>query len=332
MKFITYNVWHGLGGSGFLRFNELERPGRKNERLELQAGELASLQPDLLFLQEVNPVGSGARFYADKLGMAEVHQVDQAGIEIFGWGVPANLKTGLCLLARPSFKPRKIAGLKLSGDRLGFLSERLSFQLREFRYALFARVWTEDTTILTVNLHLHHGPRLTNEADDRLEDLVDAGRVPRELAEKTRVEMLISVGRRKREIEKILEQVHRLRLDGEEVVLAGDFNSWGEDLDPFERDGFVNVTAPRVREPTWDLPNNLENHKLSRLLVSPYPDYGNADLLEFIRLTIDEPRMLDHVLMSEGLAARVKSARRVFDKPRDGLLGSDHFGLEVITG
>jgi endonuclease/exonuclease/phosphatase family metal-dependent hydrolase len=326
-KIATYNVWHGLGGQGFLRFNELEPPGRKEKRIELQIGELSKLACDLVFLQEVNPIVSGSRYYASCLGFEEVHQLDQAGIEVFGWGAPVNLKTGLCTMALPNSSLTKIKGLKLSGSRLGWVSDSLSFQLKEFRYALFARLTLGDTRVLAVNLHLHHGPRLTEKAEERLDTLVEEGIVPKKYADLTRESMTRAVLRRQNEIRKVLAEIHRLRRSEEEVVLAGDFNSWGEDIEIFEQDGFFNVTAPRVQNPSWDGPANIENHRLSRFLVSPFPHFGNPTLLEYIRQTIDEPRMLDHILMSENLAKRVVAAERILDQPKEGLLGSDHFGL-----
>jgi endonuclease/exonuclease/phosphatase family metal-dependent hydrolase len=227
---------------------------------------------------------------------------------------------------------QKIKGLKLSGSPLGWLGESLSFQLKEFRYALLSRIQLEKNSVLTVNLHLHHGPTLTEAAEERLENLVDEGSVPRDLAEKTKVAMAASVLRRRQEAERICIAIRRLRRDGDDVLLAGDFNSWGDDLRIFEQEGFINVTGPRIDAPSWDGTLNKENHRLSRRMASPFPHYSNPALLEFIRLTIDEPRMLDHILMSEQLSKRVTSATRILDQPQSGLLGSDHFGLLVTLG
>ncbi|HEX4925304.1 MAG TPA: hypothetical protein VFV50_14515, partial [Bdellovibrionales bacterium] len=92
----------------------------------------------------------------------------------------------------------------------------------------------------------------------------------------------------------------------------------------------VNVTAPRVSRPSWDPQTNRENHRFSRLLAPPMPYYKNAALLEFVRETLDEPRMLDHILVSEDLAGRVTEATRVCERAVDGTLGSDHFGLAAV--
>lgn len=327
-KALTYNVWHGLSGRGLFRFSELEPAGRKELRKRAQVENLRLEKPDLLFLQEVNPIGSGSRFYADALGLHEVHQTDQAGIELFGYGLPTNLRTGLTILANPGFRLTKLAGLKLSGR--GFLSEGLSFQVAEFRYALVARLERDGESLLAVNLHLHHGPILTRTMEKRLDELVGRGLVPASLALKTRHAMVRAGNRRRSELVRLAQflEAHR-RLD-EPVIVAGDFNCWDEELEPLLSTGLINVTAQRVRKPTWDPPTNTENHRFSRLLAPPMRYYENAALLEFIRETLDEPRMLDHILMSKELAETVRDARRVCEREVEGVLGSDHFGLAAV--
>ncbi|HEX4925173.1 MAG TPA: hypothetical protein VFV50_13860, partial [Bdellovibrionales bacterium] len=209
LKAVTYNVWHGLSGQGLFRFSELEPPGRKELRKKAQIENLRAEKPDLLFLQEVNPIVSGSRFYADNLGLHEVHQTDQAGLELFGFGLPTNLRTGLCILADPKWRLTKVAGVRLSGR--GYLSDSMSLQLAEFRYALFARLEKDGKSLLAVNLHLHHGPILTRTMEARLDELTGSGLVPQSLALKTRHAMTRAGERRLGELRKLAGLLEELR-------------------------------------------------------------------------------------------------------------------------
>src|SRR4051812_38490295 len=128
MKLITYNVWHGLNGSGILKFGELEPAGRRTERIHYQLRNLQQLDPDILFLQEMNPVMELSRQFARVLGMSVVSQIDQTGIKILEGGFPSNLQSGLSILAKRKWNLKKVGGIKLSGRR-GFVSPFLSLQL-----------------------------------------------------------------------------------------------------------------------------------------------------------------------------------------------------------
>ena len=56
-KIINYNLWHGLG-TGYLKREALEPSSHKKQRFQEQIRLLEIEKPDLLFLQEVNPVTS----------------------------------------------------------------------------------------------------------------------------------------------------------------------------------------------------------------------------------------------------------------------------------
>jgi endonuclease/exonuclease/phosphatase family metal-dependent hydrolase len=332
MKIATYNVWHGLSGSGLARFGELEPAGRKLRRLELQIKSLSSLELDVLFLQEVNPLMSGSQFYANALGLSEIHQLDQVGVEILGFGFPANLKTGLCTLADYNYRQKKTGGFRLSGPRLGFLSEKFSFQYAEFRYALVSRIFDGDKSILLVNVHLHHAPGLSSRMSHELNRLVESDQVRSDLAMRVRADMNSAVERRRSEILKVTELIETHSGVGEPVIVAGDFNTSGPELQSLEKLDLVNVTFDRVKGPTWSPDENHENHAFSSGLELPISDQGDSSLRDFIKRCIHTPERLDHIFVSRNHAAKVKDARRICDESEGGLFGSDHFGLMVEFG
>src|SRR3954453_16925854 len=155
MKVLTFNAWHGLNGKGTLSHGELETPAGRASRLERQVSKLAECGPDLAFLQEVNPLARRLPQLARALSMKAVSQSDLCGIKIWGQGVPANLASGLVILAK--YDLLKLEGLRLSGSRWSFATPSFSFQLVETRYALLAELTNSPIgRLLIVNTHLHH--------------------------------------------------------------------------------------------------------------------------------------------------------------------------------
>ena len=140
LKIINYNLWHSLGSTGFLKRRVLEPESHKEQRFQEQIKILKQEKPDILFLQEVNPVASLSRRIAKELDMSYVFQNTNCGLSLGGLGLPINLDMGIAILVRSPLKIKKILGQKLSGPP-GTCNPYLTFQYAEFRYALFALLY-----------------------------------------------------------------------------------------------------------------------------------------------------------------------------------------------
>src|SRR3954466_14554489 len=101
LKALTLNLWHGLNPFGFIEFKPLESAKNRRIRERAQIHLIKQLEPDLVFLQEVNPAVSRAEEFKKQLGYAMVHQTVLSGIKLFGRGIPRGLDFGLCILAKP---------------------------------------------------------------------------------------------------------------------------------------------------------------------------------------------------------------------------------------
>jgi len=138
---LSYNALHGLEVGRFW-----VRPGESSEqraaRFLLRIRQLAEVQPDLILLQEVNPLPDMAEDYIRALGdmglqYAEIHQVDACGLRLApGLAILPGLNNGLVILAKAPLNIRKIEGLKLSGP--GSCNDKWGIQFGELRYALIA--------------------------------------------------------------------------------------------------------------------------------------------------------------------------------------------------
>ncbi len=106
-------------------------------RFKVQAQQIALVQPDVILLQEVNPLPRQARAYVAALKehgveYAEVHQEDACGVRLFGLGIVTGLNNGVAVLAKAPLHLRKVMGLKLSGGP-GGCTDFVGFQVGELR-------------------------------------------------------------------------------------------------------------------------------------------------------------------------------------------------------
>ncbi len=156
---VTWNAWHGLD-TGEFWVTPTESPQENQARLQHQIAQLAVAQPDVIFLQEVNPLPERALAYVEglkKKGLTyrQVHQVDACGIRRRGGpGLIPGLNNGLVILAKEALRLQKLDGLKLSGE-LGQCESRSGYQLEELRYGLIAEITMPGTTMkyLVVSVH-----------------------------------------------------------------------------------------------------------------------------------------------------------------------------------
>ena len=141
---LTYNTLHGLEVGRYS-----VRPGESEEehaaRLAIQIKQMAAAAPDVMLLQEVNPLPDTAMVYVDGLKKSgldydEVHQVDACGVRLIGnVAVLPGLNNGLVVLAKAPLRIRKLSGLKLSGG-IGGCQDSTGVQFGELRYALIAEI------------------------------------------------------------------------------------------------------------------------------------------------------------------------------------------------
>jgi len=100
---LTYNILHGLEVRGWSVGLESEEEQRT--RFNVQARQLALAQPDVMLLQEVNPLPEKAEAFAGALKAfgseyTEVHQADACGIRLFGLRLIPGLNNGMAVLVK----------------------------------------------------------------------------------------------------------------------------------------------------------------------------------------------------------------------------------------
>ena len=226
-RVLTYNTLHGLK-TGRYWVNLDESRLQHQARFELQVKQLAHDQPDLVFLQEVNPLPKRAEAYVEALRVrgleySTVHQVD-----VCGWrlgkhlALITELNNGLVLLAKAPLSLRKIEGLKLSG--FGTCHSTWGFQLGELRYALIGEISLHNRKYLLANVHLHSGI----EGDAHFLAQLSRAHHQGRLRHYAHLKTVLSNDQRERldELRTLMHELQRLNThdDYAGLIIAGDFN------------------------------------------------------------------------------------------------------------
>ncbi len=227
---LTYNAWHGLNTGEFWA-TPGEPPEVNQARLQFQAAQIAAVHPDLILLQEINPLPARAdalvAALADRgLRYDVIHQVDACGIRVRGKAaLVSGLNNGLAILATPRLSLRKLTGLKLSGD-FGRCDSLSGVQLEELRYALIGDITIPETGqhYLIASTHLHSGIEAGAIFLEGLERAHGSGYLARYPAFRWQIDL--SRLRRIGELDLLTRTLRQFRRNGAYAgfAMGGDFN------------------------------------------------------------------------------------------------------------
>ncbi|MEK6801455.1 MAG: endonuclease/exonuclease/phosphatase family protein [Nitrospirota bacterium] len=350
-KVLTYNTLHGLEVGKFW-VRQIETDQQYRARFTLRIKQLAEAQPDVILLQEVNPLPAMAHDYVEALAQqglqyAEVHQVDACGLRFApGLAILPGLNNGLVILANAPLTIRKVDGLKLSGP-IGGCGDYAGVQFGELRYALLAEVTAPATgmTYLIATMHLHSGI----ERDAKvLHDLMEAHNEGRlQYYDQLMAELKMDEHRRHMELHTLMDalrqhQMHR-RYDG--IILGGDLNFEVESPEyrQLERAGFADTAQIAVGMPMWNtydpMGNQLAGHEEEALppafiaALAQEMKMDQEEAAKRYRQAIDMARRIDF-LFSMAFMANACLTQELFGKPTQmgDPIGSDHYGvLNIYT-
>ena len=352
IKLLTYNTLHGLEPSG-LTVKASETKEARQARLDLQFRQLSVIQPDIMLLQEVNPLPEMAERYVAAmkgfgLQYAEVHQVDACGVRLApGLAVVPGLNNGLAVLAKASLLLRKVEGLKLSGG-LGRCDDDMGFQTSELRYALITEIENPNTgrKLLTVSLHLHSGIERNAFFIQKVNQAVKEGRAQREDIENIVAAMEQDQNRRLDEIRLLIKEIQKLNANGRYVgaMIGGDFNFEPDDPEyrELERAGLKDTYAMATRETeiySLDPQRNViagegirEVPSELREAIKRLPESQQQKVLEGYQKGISQARRVDFLFLMKNPSAPNGCFRQeLFGQPAVDSTrpGSDHYGVLV---
>jgi endonuclease/exonuclease/phosphatase family metal-dependent hydrolase len=350
-KVLTFNTLHGLEPSG-LTVKASESKDVRQARLDLQFQQLSVVQPEVMLLQEVNPLPEMADAYVAAmkgfgLDYAEVHQVDACGVRIApGIAVVPGLNNGLAVLAKAPLRVRKLKGLKLSGG-FGGCDDYVGLQTGELRYALIAEVENPDTgrRMLAVSLHLHSGIERNAFFIRKINEAIEQGRARREDFEGIVSAIERDQERRLSEIRLLIKEIQKLQSEGIYLgaVVGGDFNFEPDDPEyrELERAGLrdtYTIAHPDTEVYSLDPEHNViagegvrEVPSALREAMKRLPESQQEKILEGYQKGISEARRVDFLFLMTKPSDPLKGCLRqeLFGRPQtvSARPGSDHYGV-----
>lgn len=350
VKVLTYNTLHGLEPSG-LTVKGSESKEVRQARLDLQFKQLSLVQPELVLLQEVNPLPETAEAYVAAmksfgLPYSQVHQVDACGVRLApGLAVVPGLNNGLAILAKAPLRLRKVKGLKLSGS-FGRCDDYMGLQTGEFRYALIAEVENPDTgrKLLAVSLHLHSGIERDAFFIQKINEAIEQGKVRREDFEAIIAAMEQDQQRRLDEIRLLLKELEKLHAEGTYlgIIVGGDFNFEADDPEyrELERAGLrdtYTIASPQTEVYSLDPQQNViagrgvrEVPSALRNAMARLPVSQQQKILEGYQKGISQARRVDFLfLMTTSDSLNGCFRQELFGQPAtvSAQPGSDHYGV-----
>ncbi len=337
LRIISFNVWFGMDGEGLLRMGEYESREQKERRYQGLVAGLREYDPDILFIQEANPLPRYARRLAKDLGMDEIHAVNNGGIRIGPLGVPTNLRMGIAILAKPGLKLKRVGVYRTSG--VGIVSNFFCFHLSECRVVLAGVVYPNGEPMHLFCLHIHSSAPDTEEYRTRLRELVDAEAGGAEEYDDYAKELASSFAWNEEDISRSIPYIEEITRDGRPFVVAGDFNAYrptfpalGEFMMKLRLLDSFAVANPGRPGYSWDTARN-PNTRFDGTKVWANGKAKNP--LELLQAEYDgtEQHRVDYIFLSPHFAREdVLSSELVFTEPYDGVYVSDHFGVMTEVG
>lgn len=329
IRIVSLNTWIGCLPRTLFKVLAVEPEGHKDRRFAALVAELSERAPDVITLQECLPLPSFAKRLARAIDYDVIWRVANSGIRLFGLGLPFGVGRGegLAILARRGLGLRRLAAYRLSG--LGVVGNWGAFHAGPMRWALAARVTVHGRPLIVVTTHVSYAFPSREAFHTGWAELHDRG-VARH---RHPPRWLVRMAKDNDEVRD--KELHRLgrwlvalqRRHHAPVLVGADFN-----LDPdtpqvrhlLERTSYLNA-LPKVAPGalTWD---PAANPNIAFDTTYRWPDgVEKSPILQLIAWLDSIPQCPDHVLLSPGLA--LAGAGRAFDRPRDGVFASDHYGV-----
>jgi len=321
IRILTINVWSGLTYKGFFKMGRYQDNSEK--RYELLVSEIRKINPDVIAIQEANPLPLYAKRLAGDLNYEVIYSVALGGIRFGSFGIPTNMREGQTILVKKPWMIVDLGRKRLSGG--GIALNWFCFHFHEITQSLLGRAVIHDKPLYVYNVHLHEGPFKGSALETMLKRL--AQEMTKEKVEEAKKAAEKDMERRRVEIANLIKFIEETLPPAMPAIILGDFNTTIEsgELEPLLAGGKW-IDSFRFKNPneegfTWD-PQHNPNYRLTGTTETPYDTlhayHGfHPYRIDFILVNSNIPR--DHILES-----------RVVLTPVNGVTPSDHYAVLTI--
>lgn len=323
ISLLTINVWSGLNYKGVLKMGEYQNAPEK--RYKLLVSEIRKISPDIIAVQEANPLPDYAVRLAADLGYQVIFHVSLGGIRLGPVGIPINLREGEAILVKNSWKFEEIGIKRLAG--FGIVTNWFCFQFSEITQVILIKAFVNGRFFYIYSVHLHSGP-FRGEGLDMALKQIEGGFSKKEIADAKKA-MQKDIEMRRREIANLKKFIRKTLPPNAYAVIMGDFNTTQEsgELDPLianrEWVDSYGLKNPGKEGATWD-PLENPNFQQGGSAANAYTALKN--------IQEQYPARIDFILLNSAFPLeRIRESAVVFT-PEDGLSPSDHYGVLTRLG
>jgi endonuclease/exonuclease/phosphatase family metal-dependent hydrolase len=318
IRILTINVWSGLTYKGFFKMGRY--PDDLGKRYELLVRKIRRLDPDIVAIQEANPLPRYAERLAADLDHRVIFGVALGGIRFGSLGIPINLREGDAMLVKKPWTIDELGRKSLGG--WGIVTNWFCFHFGEITQALLGRAVVNGKPLYIYTVHLHAGPFHGPAFDAALERL--SRDLSQEKAEEAKKTAERDIERRNREIANLIKFVGETLPADMPAIILGDFNTTEEtgELAPLLTDGkwadSYRLKNPDIEGVTWD-PHHNPNFHQAKKVSKPYEVLCAYHRRHSCRI--------DFILVSPNVPRDCILGSRVVLTPEDGCSISDHYGV-----
>lgn len=320
LKALVINVWSGLAYKGIGRMRSHETSDMREQRFQALVSELTRLQPDLIGLNEANPLPHYVTRLSNELGYDNLWHMGVSGLRLGPWGVPVNLREGDAILARHGLGLSSVSQRKLMGT--GFVHKHASLHISDLTQAVLGRVRVEGRDVFVAVTHWHLTPRF-QDAEHLLEELRRTYGYSERACRKARCRYARDQEQKRQEAMRLVAWLRRHVPRQAPLLVMGDFNArpdWPE-MALVRASGLRDV-LPAEDHYTWD---PLANDNLLRYQPLPAEQRFVCPYHHLRMLFEKEPRRIDYILVNDHID--VMHAEICMHTRHQGVHASDHFGV-----
>ena len=304
---VTVDVWSGLTYSGIFRVREYEDRAAREFRYDLLSAGLSALAPDIIAIQDANPLPAYVERLSEDLGYDAVSAVRQAGVRIGPVGLPTNLREGSALLATRERTLTQLSTRQLTGGGAGNVA---AFQFGAASNIVAAQLQVAGRPVYVFTTRWTPSPHANRDRMRSLVDRYNSGDLSGPDLLDLMGEAVDGGDRRLEEAEKTLVFINETA-GRSPVILMGSFHALpdSDEIELLREAGFVDV---------WRV--------VGRGAGTTYDPSANTNIRTFGLSSSDEPERIDYIFIrGEDIAAR--SVRLIFNRPTYGVFPSDHYGV-----
>jgi hypothetical protein len=321
IRAMTLNAWSGLTYKGIFRMGSFEPEEARLLRFEGLIAEIKRLKPDIIGLNEANPLPCYLDELSRQTGYDCVWHMGVSGLRLGRFGIPVNLREGDAILARKGLGLEFMGRIKLAGP--GIVRQSFSAHTGDLTQAILGRVRIDHKEVYVCATHWHAtlGGLAAIEHGERLKKTY--GYLDQEY---NRVFQTITDDRhwKMQEARNTVKWLRKTVPFGSPVILMGDLNAepgWPE-TEYLRLNGF-HEALPDGQAFTWDPEKNTN-------IIKYYPhdlDKKLSSLYDHLRAIYEKTsgRTIDYVMVND--SAELLETRLCANETFAGLHLSDHFGV-----